>query len=55
LVFRLFDCRIAFIGKGKLKAGFEKNDYNIFTKRCSVNRAKKIMTIFKIILEGKYL
>jgi 15-cis-phytoene synthase len=33
----------------------EKNNYDIFTKRCYVRRSEKIMVLLKIFREGKYL
>jgi len=36
-------------------SAIQKNDYNIFSKRAQVSKLKKIMTVIKILLEGKYL
>lgn len=42
------------IYSGILKT-IQENNYDIFTKRCSVNKTRKITIILKIIREGKYL
>jgi 15-cis-phytoene synthase len=38
----------------KILKQIQKNDFNVFTRRAQVSKLKKLLTLLKILLEGKY-